>query len=558
MRPGPTARTVPSCGFSLAVSGITRPDAVVVSASFAWTTMRSSSGLIATLVALVTGIPTWGTGSLRTSSAPGGTVGAGAGPAGRAAGRRPAGWHSHSEGANRTLCRPLALRQGECQPRAARRRYTGSFIGYASSKPRCRIVTGNNKLGGGTPCDPDLLGNTLPGTTIKWPPPYIHPHDPPRRHPRRVSRKDPCMRKGILAVATVGVVALSGLAACGKSNSPSSSSSTGNGKTPYIGVILPDSKSSVRWETADRPYLEKAFQAAGVKYDIQNAQGDKGNFQTIADQLLTKGVNVLVIVNLDSGSAATVLGNARKQGVATIDYDRLTLGGGADYYVSFENVAVAKLQGEGLVKCLTDMKATKPKVAELNGSPTDNNATLFAQGYNSVLDPKYADGTYVKGPNQSVPDWDNTQAGTIFEQMFTAQSDIKAVLSANDGLGNAVIQVLKKNNLNGQVPVTGQDATVQGLQHILDGDQCMTVYKAVKKEADATAQLAVALAKGSNPSVGQTVKDTTSGKDVKASLQTPEPIYKDTVKKVVDDGFVTKADLCAGAYAAKCTAAGIS
>jgi len=265
-----------------------------------------------------------------------------------------------------------------------------------------------------------------------------------------------------------------------------------------------------------------------------------------------------VIVNLDSGSAATVLGNARKQGVATIDYDRLTLGGGADYYVSFDNVAVGKLQGEGLTKCLTDMKATKPKVAELNGSPTDNNATLFAQGYNSVLDPKYADGTFVKGPNQSVPDWDNAQAGTIFEQMLTANKDIKGALVANDGMANSVIQVLKKNSLNGQVPVTGQDATVQGLQHVLDGDQCMTVYKAVRKEADATAQLAVALAKGQNPSAPDTVKDTTSGKNVKASLQKPVAIYKDNVKDVVADGYVTKADLCAGAYAAKCTAAGIS
>ena len=367
------------------------------------------------------------------------------------------------------------------------------------------------------------------------------------------------MRKGILVVATVGALALSGLAACGKSNSGSSGSSGGGGgKQPYIGVILPDSKSSARWETADRPYLEKAFKDAGVKYDIENAQGDKSAFQTIADQLLTKGVNVLVIVNLDSGSGKTVLDKAKAQGVATIDYDRLTLGGGADYYVSFDNVAVGKLQGEGLVKCLTSMNATKPKVAELNGSPTDNNATLFAQGYNSVLDPKYADGTYVKGPNQSVPDWDNTQAGTIFEQMLTGNKDIKGVLAANDGLANAVIAVLKKNNLNGQVPVTGQDATLQGLQHILDGDQCMTVYKAVKKEADATAQLAVALAKGSNPSVSQSVKDPTAGKDVKAVLETPEAITKDNVKDVVNDNFVSKSDLCAGAYAAKCTAAGIS
>jgi len=367
------------------------------------------------------------------------------------------------------------------------------------------------------------------------------------------------MRKGILAVATAGVVVLGGLAACGKSsNSGSSGSSGGGGKQPFVGVILPDSKTSARWETADRPYLEKAFKAAGVKYDIENAQGDKNAFQTLADQLITKGVNVLVIVNLDSGTGKAVLDKAKTQGIATIDYDRLTLGGGADYYVSFDNVAVGKLQGEGLVKCLTDKGYQKPKVAELNGSPTDNNATLFAQGYNSVLDPKYSDGTFVKGPNQAVPAWDNVQAGTIFEQMLTSNKDIKGVLVANDGMANSVISVLKKNSLNGQVPTTGQDATVQGLQHVLDGDQCMTVYKAVSKEAKATADLAVALAKGQNPTANQSVKDTTSGKDVKAVLETPQAIYKDNVKDVVADGFVTKAELCTGDYAAKCTAAGIS
>jgi D-xylose transport system substrate-binding protein len=356
-------------------------------------------------------------------------------------------------------------------------------------------------------------------------------------------------------VATAGVVALGGLAACGKSSTPTAGAST---KPAYVGVILPDSKSSARWETNDRPYLEKAFKDAGVKYDIENAQGDKAAFQTIADQLITKGVNVLVIVNLDSGTGKAVLDKAKAQGVATIDYDRLTLGGGADYYVSFDNTKVGVLQGQGLQKCLTDKGYTKPKVAELNGSPTDNNATLFAAGYNSILDPLYTAGTYVKGPNTSVPDWDNAQAGTLFEQMLTSAKDIKGVLAANDGLGNAVISVLKKNSLNGQVPVTGQDATVQGLQHILDGDQCMTVYKAVKLEASAASTLAVALAKGEQPKATQTAKDTVSGKDVPAVLETPQAIYKDNVKDVVADGYVTKADLCGGAYAAKCTAAGIS
>jgi D-xylose transport system substrate-binding protein len=360
------------------------------------------------------------------------------------------------------------------------------------------------------------------------------------------------MRKGILALAAAGLVVAGGLASCSSSSSNSGSKT----KTPFIGVILPDTKSSARWETADRPLLKAAFDAAGVKSDIQNAQGDPAQFQTIADQMITSGVNVLVITDLDAGSGTAVIKKAQAAGIPVIDYDRLTLGGGAQYYISFDNVAVGKLQGQGLQQCITQLNLQKPVVAELNGSPDDNNATLFAQGYNSVLDPLYANGTYVKGPNQSVAKWDNAVAGTTFEQMLTGNPNIKGVLVANDGMANAVISVLQKDHL--QMPITGQDATVQGLQHILDGDQCMTVYKAVKKEATAASTLAVALAKGQKPTVSQTVKDTTLNKDVPSVLETPQAIFKDNVKDVVADGYVTKADLCTGAYAAKCTAAGIS
>lgn len=363
------------------------------------------------------------------------------------------------------------------------------------------------------------------------------------------------MRRGIIALAAAGLLAVTGLTACGDDDGGDGGSAD---KKPKIGVILPDSKSSARWETADRKYLEEAFKAAGVDYDIQNAQNDKQAFQTIADQMISSGVTALMIVNLDSGTGKAVLDKAKQQGVATIDYDRLTLGGSASYYVSFDNVAVGKLQGEGLVKCLQAQNKTNPVVAYLNGSPTDNNATLFKQGYDGVIKAKFDAGEYTKGPDQDVPDWDNAQAQTIFEQMFTSTGGkIDGVLAANDGLGNSVINVLKKNNLNGKVPVTGQDATVQGLQNILNGDQCMTVYKAIKKEADAAAELAIALAKGEKKDTGKTVKDTEGNRDVPAVLLEPEAITKENVKKVVDDGFVTKAELCTGAFAAKCTEAGI-
>ncbi|GAA1502938.1 substrate-binding domain-containing protein [Sphaerisporangium rubeum] len=372
------------------------------------------------------------------------------------------------------------------------------------------------------------------------------------------------MRKGILGLTAAAAALSLGLTACGGDGGTGGDTSASGGasapaeaKPGKIGVILPDSKSSARWETADRKYLQEAFEAAGVAYDIQNAQGDKTAFQTIADQMITNGATVLVIVNLDSGTGKAVLDKAKSQGVATIDYDRLTLGGSASYYVSFDNVKVGTLQGEGLVKCLTDKKAEKPIVAELNGSPTDNNATLFKQGYDGVLQPKYDSGDYTKGPDQSVPDWDNAKGGQIFEQMLTSEPKIAGVLAANDGLGNAAITVLKKQKLNGKVPVTGQDATVEGLQNILAGDQCMTVYKAIKKEADATAELAIALAKGEKPNVSGSVKDPEGNRDVPSVLLDPQPIYFDSVKDVVADGYVAKEDLCKGDFADKCTEAGV-
>jgi D-xylose transport system substrate-binding protein len=362
------------------------------------------------------------------------------------------------------------------------------------------------------------------------------------------------MRKRMCMLVATSLLAMGGLAACSSGETPS-----GTTKTPKIGVILPDSASSARWETADRKYLEAAFKAAGVQYDIQNAQNSKTAFQTIADQMITGGVTVLMIVNLDSGTGKAVIDKARAQGVGVIDYDRLTLNGGASYYVSFNNEAVGKLQGEGLVKCLSAAGVKNPVVAELNGSPTDNNATLFKRGYDSVLQPKYASNEYTKGPDQSVPEWNNTTAGTMFEQMMTQTGDkIDGVLAANDGLGNAAISVLKRKGLNGKVPVTGQDATVQGLQNILAGDQCMTVYKAIEQEANEAAKLAISLAKAETVNTGETVTDPESKKEVPAKLLVPVAITKENIKVVIDDGFVTTAELCTAAYAAACATAGLS
>jgi D-xylose transport system substrate-binding protein len=322
-------------------------------------------------------------------------------------------------------------------------------------------------------------------------------------------------------------------------------------------VILPDTKSSVRWETFDRPLLTEAFTTAGVEFDIQNAEGDKNRMASIADQMITGGAKVLIIVNLDSESGAAIQKKAADAGVKTIDYDRLTLNGNAEVYVSFDNVKVGTLQGEGLVKCITDKGVENPQIAVLNGSPTDNNATLFASGYNAVITPKFDAGEWTLVDDQSVPDWDNQKGGQIFEQMLTkANGEIDGVLAANDGLANAVIAVLKKNNL--QIPVTGQDATPEGLRNILAGDQCMTVYTAVKDEAKAAADAAVALLNGETPDTGgTTLEDTESGRQVPSVLLPVVAIYRDNVKQVIDDGFVAAADVCTPEVASVCTELGI-
>jgi D-xylose transport system substrate-binding protein len=322
-----------------------------------------------------------------------------------------------------------------------------------------------------------------------------------------------------------------------------------------VAVLLPDSKSSVRWETVDRPFLKKAFDDAGIESEIQNAEGDKATQQQQAEQAITNGAKVLLLVNLDSGSGAAIAANAKSQDVKVIDYDRLTLDTqDTDYYVSFDNEAVGKLQGEGLQTCLEGKD--KPAVAVLNGSPTDNNATLFKNGYDSVINPHFDDGSWTEVADQAVPDWDNQKALTIFEQMLQkANNKIDGVLAANDGLGNAAISAIKQRKLP-QIPVTGQDATLQGIQNIVNGDQCMTVYKAIKKEADAAAKIAIALINGETPEVSDTINN--GQKDIPAQFEEPVAVTKDNIKDYLGEpDFPKQEDICAGKLAAKCKEIGL-
>ena len=375
------------------------------------------------------------------------------------------------------------------------------------------------------------------------------------------------MSKTTLRLVALGAMTALAVTSCGSSSggtgnstatassSPSKSASAGGGGA-QVGVILPDTQSSARWESFDKPYLQQSFDAAGVKADIQNALGDKGKMATIADSMIQEGVKVLMIANLDSASGAQIEQKAKTAGIQTIDYDRLTLGGSAAYYVSFDNVKVGELQGATLIKCVGDKPAAK--IIEINGAPTDNNATLFKQGADSQLDPKYKAG-WVKVGDQSVPNWDNAQAGTIFQQLLTAAGGkVDGVLVANDGMAQSVITQLKTAGLKG-TPVTGQDATADGLRSILVGDQCMTVYKAVKKQAAAAAAAAIALIQGKHvDTAGATTKDTQTNREVPSILLVPQAIQAEQVKDVVADGFVTAAQICTTAEAkAACTKYGV-
>jgi D-xylose transport system substrate-binding protein len=328
-----------------------------------------------------------------------------------------------------------------------------------------------------------------------------------------------------------------------------------------VGVILPDATTSPRWEANDRPLLQAAFDDAGVEADIQNADGDVSKFGTLCDGMINAGVNVLMITNLDSESGSACLKKAQGAGIATVDYDRLTLGGGASYYVSFDNVQVGRLMAEGLQKCLSDAGKTEGvNFVQINGDPTDNNAALFKQGYVEGMKPVVDSGKYELVGDQT-GQWDADIAGTAFEQLFTQNGGkIDGVISANDTMAGGIIARLKANGLNGKVPVTGQDASVEGLQAILAGDQCMTVYKAIEKEADAASKLAISLINGEDGSdlATATVPDTVAKTDVPSVLEEPQIIYRDNVKDVIDDGYQKAEDVCTGAAEAACTELGIS
>jgi len=354
-------------------------------------------------------------------------------------------------------------------------------------------------------------------------------------------------KSSLISIAVAVSAAALLLAGC------STGSSGGGSSAKRACVILPDSASSPRWENNDRPALAKAFKDAGFDADIQNAQGDTNKYATIADQELTKGCGVMVLVDYN-GAAGAVTQKAQKQGIPVIAYDRpITTGKGsstkmvADYYVSFDNEKVGELEGQMIVDGLkaAGKDPATAVVVYMGGDPTDGNALLFHDGAAKVMS-----AAGIKPAAEPTGVWDGDKSATNFEQALTSLGGkVDAVWVANDTNAAGVITVLDKNGL--KVPVSGQDASTAGLQNVLLGKQTGTVYKQNSLEASAASDLAIQLLKGKKP----TANSTLYGKPFISV--TPVAVGPDKVETVVQNGDAKASDICTADVAAACAQYGV-
>jgi D-xylose transport system substrate-binding protein len=366
--------------------------------------------------------------------------------------------------------------------------------------------------------------------------------------------------KALLGLA--GATMAFGLAACGSDEKASSSSSASSDMSGgKIALLLPESKTT-RYESQDKPMFEAKVKAlcSGCETIYSNADQDAAKQQQQAEAAITNGAKVLVLDPVDADSASSIVKRAQQSKIPVISYDRL-IGGGSkpDYYISFDNAAVGKLQGDSLVEQLGGAAGAKGKtIVMINGSPTDSNAALFKKGAHSVLD-----GSGVKiGKEYDTKDWSPDEAQKEMDQAITAlgKDAIDGVYAANDGTAGGAIAAMKSAGMDPtKIPSTGQDAELAGVQRVLTGDQGMTVYKAIKPEAEKAAELAVALAKGETPAAGLVNSKQNNGTaDIPAIILTPIAVTKDNIKDtVIADGFWKASDLCTGKFADACTALGI-
>jgi len=344
----------------------------------------------------------------------------------------------------------------------------------------------------------------------------------------------------LLALASVAALVATGAGA----NSGKKAASV------QVCVLLPDTKSSVRWVQFDAPDFAKALKAAGVTYSITNALNDPQKQKAQAQACLAAGAKVVVETALDNGSAASIEKLFTSKGLKAIDYDRQVTGGTASVYVTFDGKAVGEAQAKGINAALKAKGISKPVVAELWGGQTDQNAFWFKSGNDAVLNPLFKSGALTKGPQQFVPDWLATNAGPIFAQMLVKTNNkIDAAIAANDNIAGAVVADLKARHLK-PIPLSGQDATAQGIQYILAGWQTGTVYKYVPLEANAAAAAAVALLNGKTPKSNTT---RANGTKKEPTLTLPvEWITKANYTQLFTQHFLKKSEVCIGVYKQYC------
>ncbi|MHB1171625.1 MAG: ABC transporter substrate-binding protein [Lacisediminihabitans sp.] len=357
------------------------------------------------------------------------------------------------------------------------------------------------------------------------------------------------IKRAVVVTATLLATALT-LAAC--SSTPSGGTATSGTSAAKIGLLLPDSVTA-RYASADKPLFEAKIKALCPTCTVlyANADGDAAKQQQQAESMLTQGVKVLVLDPFDGAAAQSIVAEAAAKKVPVISYDRLIAGGKANLYISFDNEKVGQLQATALVdKLKADGVPAGSGILMINGSPTDNNATLFKKGAHSVIDTS----GYKVLAEFDTPGWTPANAQTWMDGQITkfGAAAIKGIYAANDGVGGAAIASLQAAGVTKMPPITGQDASLAGIQNILAGTQYMTIYKAFKPEAEAAAQAAIDLINGKTPTSTSTV----SG--VPSILLTPLPVTVDKIEStVVADKLYTVADICTTAYAAACTAAGV-
>ncbi|WP_407915035.1 sugar ABC transporter substrate-binding protein [Kitasatospora sp. NE20-6] len=360
----------------------------------------------------------------------------------------------------------------------------------------------------------------------------------------------------LVIAATAASVGL-GMAACGSAKESTGSTASGSasaGGNVKIGLLLPESKTT-RYEQFDKPLLEANIKklVPGAQIDYYNANQDATLQQTQVDTALTKGNTILVLDAVDSKSIQASVQKAHDAGAKVIAYDRLAQGP-VDAYVSFDNYKVGQLQGEALVAAVGD-NASKGSIIMINGSPTDPNAGQFKAGAHSAID-----GKLKIGKEYDTPNWDPVTANQETAAGITAigAPNLVGVYSANDGMAAGAATALKAANIS--VPLTGQDAQLDGVQRILVGTQTMSIYKPYGPEAEATANIVAAFANGTSltPTDVPTTATSGSGQKVPANLITPIVLTKDNINDtVVKDGLYTVEQICTADYAAACKEAGL-